>query len=30
MKGIVFREFIDMVESTFGEDVSDDIIESSD
>jgi hypothetical protein len=30
MKGIVFREFIDMVETTFGEDVSDDIIESSD
>ena len=30
MKGIVFREFIDMVEATFGEDVGDDIIESSD
>ena len=30
MKGIVFREFIDMVESTFGEDISDEIIEESD
>ena len=30
MKGIVFREFIDMVESTFGEEISDEIIESSD
>lgn len=30
MKGIVFREFIDMVESAFGVEISDDIIESSD
>ena len=29
MKGIVFREFIDMVELTFGEEMVDSIISSS-
>ena len=30
MKGIVFKEFIDMVEATFGEEMLDTVIENSD
>jgi hypothetical protein len=30
MKGLVFREFIDLVETKFGDDIVDEIIEAAD
>ena len=30
MKGLVFREFIDLVEAKFGDDIVDEIIEAAD